>query len=415
MSYSELVKSFDRIRSYMREFYVYGFKSREEYEAKSARTYDNERRRIESWLGDYMAFQQDSSGKKVFLSVDSRHIPRNPLYKAFKAKSFTDKDITLHFYIMDLLATGDSLTSREITEHISDDYLSHFNGDFSLDESTVRKKLKEYEALGLLSSTKSGREVRYRRTDENAPDLDSWADALAFFSEENPMGVIGSFLMDKLGERSDTFRFKHHYMLHALDSNILCDLLLAIDERRAVELTMTSLRSGREYRRTVCPLKIYVSTQSGRQYLLGYHYQGRHMTFFRLDTIRKAVPGSVEKQYEKYLGYQAKFDQHLWGVSTGPDHNLDHLEMTIRYDPGEEFVLQRLEREKRHGCVEVLSANTCRFTADVYDASEMLPWLRTFIGRIVDLKCSSQFVVDTFQEDLMQMNALYGGDGNAVQ
>lgn len=415
MSYSELVKSFDRIRSYMREFYVYGFKSREEYEAKSARTYDNERRRIESWLGDYMAFQQDSSGKKVFLSVDSRHIPRNPLYKAFKAKSFTDKDITLHFYIMDLLATGDSLTSREITEHISDDYLSHFNGDFSLDESTVRKKLKEYEALGLLSSTKSGREVRYRRTDENAPDLDSWADALAFFSEENPMGVIGSFLMDKLSKRSDAFRFKHHYMLHALDSNILCDLLLAIDERRAVELTMTSLRSGREYRRTVCPLKIYVSTQSGRQYLLGYHYQGRHMTFFRLDTIRKAVPGSVEKQYEKYLGYQAKFDQHLWGVSTGPDHNLDHLEMTIHYESGEEFVLQRLEREKRHGCVEVLDANTCRFTADVYDASEMLPWLRTFIGRIVELKCSSQFVVDTFHEDLMQMNALYGGDGNAVQ
>lgn len=415
MAYSELIKSFERIRSYMREFYVYGFKSREEYETKSARTYDNERRRMESWLGDYMTFRQDTSGKKVFLSVDSRRIPQNPLHKAFKAKSFTDKDITLHFYIMDLLADGNALTSREIADHISDDYLAHLNGDFSLDESTVRKKLKEYEALGLLRSEKSGREVRYRRTDENTPDLERWADALAFFSEEDPMGVVGSFLMDKLGARSDIFRFKHHYILHALDSNILCDLLLAIDERRAVELTMTSLRSGREYRRTVCPLKIYVSTQSGRQYLLGYHYQGRHMTFFRLDTIQKVVPGSVEKQYEKYLGYQAKFDQHLWGVSTGPDHNLDHLEMTIHYEPGEEFILHRLEREKRHGSVEILDSQTCRFTADVYDASEMLPWIRTFIGRIVELKCSSQFVVDTFLNDLRQMSALYGGDDHAVQ
>ena len=52
-SYSELIKSFERIRSYMREFYVYGFKSREEYNRKSARSYDDERRRIESWLGDY--------------------------------------------------------------------------------------------------------------------------------------------------------------------------------------------------------------------------------------------------------------------------------------------------------------------------------------------------------------------------
>lgn len=50
MAYSELVKSFERIRSYMREFYVYGFKSREEYSIKSARSYDNERRRIESEL-----------------------------------------------------------------------------------------------------------------------------------------------------------------------------------------------------------------------------------------------------------------------------------------------------------------------------------------------------------------------------
>lgn len=48
MAYSELIKSFERIRNYMREFYVYGFKSREEYSIKSARSYDNERRRIES-------------------------------------------------------------------------------------------------------------------------------------------------------------------------------------------------------------------------------------------------------------------------------------------------------------------------------------------------------------------------------
>ena len=61
MAYSELVKSFERIRNYMREFYVYGFKSRDEYGMKSTRSYDNERRRIESWLGDYMSFRQESS------------------------------------------------------------------------------------------------------------------------------------------------------------------------------------------------------------------------------------------------------------------------------------------------------------------------------------------------------------------
>ena len=128
MAYNELIKNFERIRDYMRQFYVYGFRSRNDYDEKSARSYDNERRRIESWLGSYMFFHQDSTGKNVFLSVDSRDMPHNPLHKAFKAKSFTDKDITLHFYILDLLADGMSLSSKEIINRIHDDYLSKVEG-----------------------------------------------------------------------------------------------------------------------------------------------------------------------------------------------------------------------------------------------------------------------------------------------
>lgn len=89
--------------------------------------------------------------------------------------------------------------------------------------------------------------------------------------------------------------------------------------------------------------------------------------------------------------------------------------MTVRWGPGEEFILRRLEREKRHGRVEILDEYRCRFVADVYDAAEMLPWLRTFIGRIEDLQCSSPYVLDRFRQDLAQMNAMYGGDGDAVQ
>ena len=47
MAFSELVKSFEKIRGYMREFYVYGFRTRSGFSGKSGRTYDNERRRLE--------------------------------------------------------------------------------------------------------------------------------------------------------------------------------------------------------------------------------------------------------------------------------------------------------------------------------------------------------------------------------
>ncbi len=102
--YSELIKRFDKIRDYMRDFYVYGFMSREDFkQKKSLRSYDNEKRRIESYLSDYMSFRVDEKGKAVFLSVDSSDISENPLYRAFKAKSFTKNDITLNFILLDIL------------------------------------------------------------------------------------------------------------------------------------------------------------------------------------------------------------------------------------------------------------------------------------------------------------------------
>ena len=49
-----------------------------------------------------------------------------------------------------------------------------------------------------------------------------------------------------------------------------------------------------------------------------------------------------------------------------------------------------------------------RFSADVRDAYELLPWLRTFIGRITDLQCSNPAVTETFRKDLAAMAELYG-------
>ena len=416
MAYSELIKSFERVRDYMRQFYVYGFKNRGEYDAKSARSYDNERRRIESWLGDYMAFRQDSSGKNVFLSVDSRTIPRNPLYSAFKAKSFTNGDITFHFYILDLLADGAELSIREIIDALTDRYLSAFDTELAADDSTVRKKLRGYETIGLLASRKRGRELVYRRADDGNIDLDAWKDAISFFSEEDPMGVIGSFLLDKFPANPGYFGFKHHYILHALDSEVLCGILLAMDEKRCAELTVRSPRSGgTEKTHTVFPVKIYVSTQSGRQYLLCYHYLFRKPLFFRIDCIRSAVPGSVEKNPEKFGGWYGKFRENLWGVSTGAEHCLEHLEMTLHIGENEEYIPERLEREKRCGRVDTPDAHTCVFSADVYDTAEMLPWIRTFIGRIEKLECSNPRVTETFNADLAAMKAMYGGDADAVQ
>lgn len=413
MAYSELVKNFEKIRDYMREFFVYGFKSRTDYDRKSARSYDNERRRIESWMGDFMSFRQDAQGKAMFISVDTRSILHNPLFRAWKAKSFTDNDIALHFYILDLLAPGQMLTVRQIVDRISEDYLSQFAEARELDESTVRKKLKEYEALGILKSGKVGRELAFVMAD-GGPDRESWKEAAVFYSETAPLGVIGSTILDQCKAVPEYFGFKHHYLLHTLDSQILFSLLAAVREHRWIDLTTVTRRDSIPRSHRVYPMKIYVSTQNGRQHLLCYHRQYRRPMFFRLDFIHSVTPAEPEADTQKYARICQNFAQNLWGVSTGVDYSLDHIEMTIQVGDGEGFIVDRLYRERRCGIVECLDDRHFRFSADVYDASEMVPWLRTFLGRITDLQCSNPEVLSRVWGDLEEMITMYGGEPDAV-
>ena len=165
MAYNELIKNFNKVRDYMRDFYIYGFKSREDYTRKSTRSYDDEKRRIESWLGEYMKFRQDADGKKVFLSIDSRVTRHNPLYKAWKTKSFTDGDITLHFILMDVLSDGQERSLMDIASLV-DGYLTAFEQARVFDAATIRNKLNEYVKEGLLISRKKGKTILYRRAEE---------------------------------------------------------------------------------------------------------------------------------------------------------------------------------------------------------------------------------------------------------
>jgi len=406
MAYSELIKSFSRIRTYMRSFYVYGFKHRNDYDEKSARGYDNERRRIESWLGNYMSFRQDEDGRRVFLSVDSRAVSSNPLYRAFRAKSFTDRDITLYFQLLDMLSDTEGMAIFEIMEELADRLNTFDMGDVP-DESTVRKKLKEYKELDLVTISKSGRETVYCRS--NCPiDLGTWWEALAFFSEAVPLGVIGSFVQELLPDKAACFRFKHHYILNSLDSEILCDLALAMSESRLTEL------SGSSQRRLVLPLRFYISTQTGRQYVLCWSPQTTRFSFWRLDLIDSVKAG---ERFEAPPGLPAMlrdFQRHVWGVAAAGKDTLEHLEMTVYAAPDESFIVQRLEREKRGGTVEQLDETHWRFSIDAYDTLEMLPWLRTFIGRITDFKADNPVVRSRFVNDLDAMGALYGGESVAV-
>ena len=104
---------------------------------------------------------------------------------------------------------------------------------------------------------------------------------------------------------------------------------------------------------------------------------------------------------------------HLWGVSTQSrsGERMEHVEFTVQYGPEEEHIHQRLEREKRCGTVQKFSDSSSRFSADVYDASELIPWIRTFICRITEIHFSSSELEEQFRQDIEEMYRMYGLEG----
>ena len=409
-SYSELIKNFEKIRAYMRDFYVYGFKSRDDYRGKSARSYDDERRRLESWLGDHMSFVRTPDGKNVFISIDSRTIKHNPLYNAWKAKSFTDGDITLHFIIFDILHTSSvKRTLAELISEIDGKYLSGFEAPLVFDESTVRKKLKEYCEAGIIAAEKEGRRIYYHRTEST--DISGLGDVLNYFSEVAPCGVIGSFILDKEEAENDTFAFKHHYITEAIDSGVLASLFTAMREKRAVTISNMSRRKDMPRRNRIIPLRVFISVQSGRQHLMAYLPEHNVFYSYRIDYLSGVKLEEPTPRFDELRAELERMQSKMWGVSIKRNRwnreQLEHVEFTVRIENDEDYIVKRLEREKRVGKVEKLDDNTYRFSADVYDSSEMKPWIRTFICRIVQMNFSNRTVENEFKRDLEEMYRIY--------
>lgn len=407
MAYSELIKNFDKVRDYMRDFYVYGFKSREQYNRKSSRSYDDEKRRLESWLDDCMCCRQTNDGKTVYISVDTRSAVHNPLYRAWKTASFTDGDITLFFIIFDILYdTSVSMSLSEIVEKIDDDYLSLFSEPKFFDSSTVRKKLNEYVENGLLYSEKQGKTLYYKRAEKYEFNN---IDVLDFYSEIAPCGVIGSFISDRNSEKGDRFAFKHHYITQTIDSEILCSLFEAIHKKQEIEITKLTRKNGETRKMNIVPLRVFFSVQSGRQYIMAYRRATRRIMSFRIDYILNVKPYKTAEDYDLRRSQLDGIMPYMWGVSTqGRGERRETVEFTVTFNDDEQYIFNRLEREKRCGTVERIDNNNARFFAEAYDTNELLTWIRSFICRITSVNFSNKDIEKQLKTDIETMYNMYG-------
>ena len=411
--FSELIKTFSRTRGYVRDFFIYGCKVRSEFTQKSSRSYDDERRRVNNWLSDYIQSDDSQRGRQIMISVDSGHILENPLYQAYYARSFTDKFILLHFLLLDLLADGKQNTARELTGKLNSQY------EVYADEKTVRGKLDEYVREGLLIAGKQGKSKCYRLSPDTfsgfSKQYPGLQDAVFFFSEVQPFGVIGNSILQ--GERlhNDCFIMKHNYIVHTLDDEVLLTILEAIQAKQFLRIKTVSTKSAlsgeQNTHELICiPLRISTSVQTGRRYLIAYLPDYQRFNAHRLDHISDAEPAGNCPEYDTIMAKLNEELPHVFGVSFDnqkAERKPEPLRITLRIPPEEAYVLRRVQREKRCGTLEQTGEDTYCVTLDILDPHEALPWIRTFICRIVSLEGGTQELRTLFREDLLAMAELY--------
>lgn len=405
--FKELIKSFPKTREYVRDFFVYGFKTREEFKGKSPRTYDNERRRIESWLSGFVKRDYTEKGKNISLAIDSNLLDTNPLYQVWKTKSFTDNDIMLHFFLLDMLSDTGGMTIEEITDGILNDYEVFF------DVQMVRRKCNSYVKEGLLRKEKHGKDLLYlknpdfRDTLAQFPMLES---ALQFYQLSAPLGIVGNTVLDTISSKNETFRVKHSFFVHTLEDEILLELLNAMRQQFSVELMIRGTKSSNESTMLGVPLQIFTSTRTGRRFLCLYLAKSKRFTCVRMDSIKKVQPAELAPDYKTLREMLMKNHDHLWGVSfqNGGRTHLETVKLTLHIKEGaEDYILERLTREGKGGTINHIAPDTYTYEKEVFDSNEMLPWLRTFTGRILDIECSASRLKSLFYSDMEAMYQMY--------
>ena len=128
----------------------------------------------------------------------------------------------------------------------------------------------------------------------------------------------------------------------------------------------------------------------------------------RLDYIEKITVLDMAKTKDMLQQKAKKALQTRWGTSVAWQSATEHFEMTLFVDEQkEQFIIDRLKREKRFGTVKRVEKNTYCFSIDVTVTNEMMNWVKTFTGRIIHITGDNQAVIRRFYKDMYRMAQLY--------
>ncbi len=376
--YQELVKSFDNIRKISHDFFIYGYNGRGDFPFISERMYDNELRRVKSYLKDYVKTTQTKDKKTISISSNTIHEHVNPLFPLFLGKSFTNIDCFLHFALLAILNDNNKRTLNEIALEI----VEQFKYD-ELDIMTIRNKLHEYSELGIVIIEKDKNRNLYSLKkpvflDENLQE------AITFFQNIMPAGYIMTPIIDN---NNSLYYYKQIFFANVLDDEYVLSLFKAIQNKEMVTIE----QRGRKHQLTKSgiPVGIFYNMITGRRYLK-LLLKNHNEVLVRIDKIDKV---SITKEETQIVSVEEEKKQ--------------FIDITVLIEDDELFVLERIKREIGEETLQKIGENLYTFRLYATELLDLVPYIRSYFGRIVDLESENKYVISKLKRDLFSTLDLY--------
>lgn len=167
-------------------------------------------------------------------------------------------------------------------------------------------------------------------------------------------------------------------------------------------------RTARDYSSQILvPFFVMRNVQTGRQYVTCWYEAEGIYKPVRLDYImlnRDHNEGKVRDDYDDLKSKCEELYENSWGVNlfytNRPPQNVS---FTIQVDKDTGYIAKRLYREKRNGVVDDLGDWKYRFRMDLYDPIEILPWITTFYGYIVELVMEDEEAMNKLKTNFQRM------------
>lgn len=284
-------------------------------------------------------------------------------------------------------------------------------------------KLKEtLESVGL--TVKYSDKIYYSVSNISIKDIlgnDSdlitrFSEMISFFSQTSSLGEIGTYILSKLPCVNSPFRFKHNYIIKALNDYNIISLLYAIKNKKWVEMESRDAVNEQKYQHFTCkPLTIKENVSDGRQYLIFYHPMYRSISSMRIDSIDSIVVGErIEESYCFFDEKRAKkLIDYTWGLkfadfyegNVKSDVYPSIVTVKINYNPQKEkYIKKRLQREI--GEIEEIKNETdslLKISANVVNPWDMIQWIKTYTTRIVHIDIQ----YNSFMNDIYRSSENY--------